>query len=180
MIFFIPGQLLSLLTFPGVIMHEISHRFMCDIFEVPVYRAFYFIPFSKQAGAVFHERVYNFGQHLVIAMAPLLFNTLFCMLFTLPLAASQYIMSNSFAEVGTSVSHYGTLYSILWWVGISMGANAFPSNHDIEQVRNVAPQSMSIGLLTSIVQFLNFLRVVWISFLYAYGVSLVLPALIFG
>ena len=102
------------------------------------------------------------------------------MLFTLPLAASQYIMGYSSSEIGLSVSHYGNLYHILWWIGISMGANALPSNHDMEAVLAAAPDSYGIGMLTSMIQIANFLRVIWISFFYAYGISLILPALIFG
>jgi hypothetical protein len=180
MIGFIPGYLLSLFTFPGVIMHEISHRLMCDVFKVPVYHVRYFIPFSQQAGVVYHERIHNIKHHLCVAAAPLVINTILCMIFTLPMGASQYIIGYSSSDIGISISNYEAFYYFLWWIGISMGANAFPSNHDMEAVLAAAPDSYGIGMFTSMIQIANFLRIIWISFFYAYGISLILPALIFG
>ena len=37
--FMIPGFLVALVTFPGIICHEIAHKFFCDIAGVPVYAA---------------------------------------------------------------------------------------------------------------------------------------------
>ena len=38
----IPGPIIALLTFPGVIVHEFAHKLFCDIFNVPVYYVNYF------------------------------------------------------------------------------------------------------------------------------------------
>ncbi len=179
MIFFIPGQLLSLITFPGVIMHEIAHRFICDIFKIRVLKINYFIPFSTVAGGVLHEPTYNLRQHLCIAMAPLFINTILCMIFTLPLASSQQIIGYPSNEFGMSISQYGTLYYILWWIGISMGANAFPSNQDMQGVLDMHPESAIARISAIIMRGLNFLRNIWFSFIYAMLISHILPAYIF-
>lgn len=38
----IPGFLISLLTFPGVMVHEFAHQLFCRIMRVPVYDVVYF------------------------------------------------------------------------------------------------------------------------------------------
>jgi hypothetical protein len=38
----IPGQLIALLTFPGVIVHELGHQLMCRFLRVAVLDVCYF------------------------------------------------------------------------------------------------------------------------------------------
>jgi hypothetical protein len=38
----IPGFIISLLTFPGVIVHEWAHKIACNLFDVAVFRVVYF------------------------------------------------------------------------------------------------------------------------------------------
>ena len=52
----IPGWLISLVTFPGVVVHEAAHRFFCDVTDTPVYEVSYFRPRGKPAGYVIHGR----------------------------------------------------------------------------------------------------------------------------
>lgn len=40
--FFIPGQLIAALTFPGVIVHEMAHQLFCRLFRVAVLDVCYF------------------------------------------------------------------------------------------------------------------------------------------
>ncbi len=169
---YIPGELIALATFPGVIMHEIAHKFMCDIFGVPVYHVAYFNIASQNAGHVIHGKIDSIIKNLLIGLAPLFFNTLLCIIFTLPYSASLHI-------AGDAIS-YSFIYQLLWWVGISMGANAFPSNQDVENVSEIASNNIIIYFIKGIVRLLNFLSRIWIDIAYAYGISLILPYLIFG
>lgn len=174
MIIFIPGVLISLVTFPGVIMHEISHRFMCDLFHVPVYEIGYFNIFSKTAGHVQHGHVEKLKHNLMISLAPLFFNSILCMLLTLPFNSMLII------PVWTK-SYFTPLYLILWWIGISMGANAFPSNQDVNNVIMAAEDNtyFSLRLLSYIIRLLNLLSTFWMSFIYALGISFILPIVLF-
>jgi hypothetical protein len=40
--FFIPGPLIALATFPGVIVHELAHQLFCRWFRIPVLNVCYF------------------------------------------------------------------------------------------------------------------------------------------
>jgi len=53
---FIPGKVVSLLTFPGVIVHELAHKIFCEMAGVQVYEVCYF-RFGNPAGYVKHEPV---------------------------------------------------------------------------------------------------------------------------
>jgi MFS-type transporter involved in bile tolerance (Atg22 family) len=41
--FFIPGPLIALATFPGVIVHELAHQLFCRWFRIPVLTVCYFL-----------------------------------------------------------------------------------------------------------------------------------------
>lgn len=172
--FYIPGEFIALVTFPGVIMHEISHRFMCDVFNVPVYEVNYFKLFSKNAGHVMHGRIENVRQNVLIALAPLFFNSIVCILFTFPLTSLFWcsVRPNS-ALI--------PLYAFLWWVGMSAGAQSFPSNQDVNSVLTAAEDSESFGLrfISYFIRLLNFLSAFWLSFGYALLLSFILPSIFF-
>lgn len=169
----IPGQLISLLTFPGVVMHEIAHRFMCDILKVPVYEVRYFNIGATRAGHVIHHKTNNTAHTILISFAPLLFNSILCMIFTFPFMAANRIISFEIAN---------PLSIILWWIGISIGANAFPSNQDTAAMFATESKGVTYGAIYIahyIMRFLNFLSIAWIDFAYAFLLSLTLPYLIF-
>ena len=90
MFIMIPGEVVAVFTFPGVVMHEVAHRLVCDLLNVPVYDVKYFIIHKDAAGYVYHART-SLGKNFLIAIAPLFVNTIFCMLFTFPLAAKNFI-----------------------------------------------------------------------------------------
>lgn len=39
---FIPGVIISIITFPGVIVHELAHQIFCYLMKIPVYEVKYF------------------------------------------------------------------------------------------------------------------------------------------
>lgn len=175
---FIPGQLVTLLTFPGVVMHEITHRFMCDVLGISVYDINYFSINNSRAGYVYHHKTDTVIQSLLIGFAPLLINSFFCMLFTLP-------YSSSLSVTGDGISYYGSM--LLWWVGMSMGINAFPSNQDVDNVlTTVEEQNIHIVihqlcfLICGLMKFFNCLRFVFLDVVYAFVISFILPYFIFG
>lgn len=183
----IPGWMIALLTFPGTIVHEIAHRFFCDIFGIPVYEVRYFIPFSHTSGYVKHARPENIWHNLVVSMAPLLINTILCAIVTFPAASYLYLQFFHGIFIYNVSIEIGFLYLFLFWIGISIGAEAFPSNQDMNIVLELAVEECEsssthfiIWLLSKFIVMLNFLSQIWISFIYAGLVSLILPRIVFG
>jgi len=174
MFIMIPGEVVAVFTFPGVVMHEVAHRLVCDLLNVPVYDVKYFIIHKDAAGYVYHART-SLGKNFLIAIAPLFVNTIFCMLFTFPLAAKNFI-------------HYVNIAPwemVSAWIGFSIGYNAFPSNQDLRGVYECAHEqksymSANIYAVYLIFKALNFLRRFYISIVYAFLISLILPCYFFG
>lgn len=50
----IPGFLISIVTFPGVIVHEMAHQIFCRLCGVAVFDVCYF-RFGNPSGYVVHE-----------------------------------------------------------------------------------------------------------------------------
>jgi hypothetical protein len=128
MIIFIPGAIIATITFPGVILHEMAHKFFCDLYSVPVYKVKYF-KMSKNTGHVIHGLEADSKKKAFIGLAPLLINSIVCFLFLIPKVLPA-VMGTSF------VSTYTFLDIFLIWVGISCGINAVPSSTDLAHIDN--------------------------------------------
>lgn len=183
MIVIIPGWIIALITFPGTIVHEISHRFFCDIFDIPVYEVRYFIPFAPTSGYVRHDGSTKTWQILMVSMAPLFVNTLLCALLTFPTASYLYLEYCLDIHIPMTPV-IAPLYGILQWIGTSIGAQAFPSNQDMKSVlmlakKNKGKSRLPIKALSQIVIVLNFFSKIWLSFIYAIAISFILPIIIF-
>lgn len=173
-------MLIAIVTFPGVIVHEIAHRLFCDLAEVPVYEVSYF-RFGNPSGYVVHGPVKGIKAAFLIAMGPFFVNSLLCVAFTLPVSLPYYILTS-----GVSV-----VQGILMWLGISIGMHAFPSNEDMTNLK----QSLKDGSIQGVTGFLislvagiavaffvvaNFLRRVWFDLIYAIAISIIVPAILLG
>lgn len=64
----------SLLTAPGVVMHELSHLFFCVMARVKVWKVRLF-RFGDPAGYVVHDEPRNFIQSFLITFGPLIINS---------------------------------------------------------------------------------------------------------
>lgn len=151
----IPGELISLISFPGVIFHEISHRLLCDFNHVDVYEIHYYKLLSDTAGHVIHAPTKNVCKMFFIATAPLIINSLICILFTLPTAA-VYSLDHENIIYTSNLS--AVLYSLLGWIGFSAGFHAIPSNIDVEDLVTMAEYKVSkffLYIFTTIIKFLN-------------------------
>lgn len=178
MFIYIPGELIALITFPGIILHEIAHRFFCDFFHVPVYSIRYFIPFSTTAGCVVHEPTNNIFKFFFIGCGPLIINSLVCMVLTFPFGLICALETN-FIVSKSIIVHLG--YIFITWIGLCAGLKAFPSNQDIA---GLAILTESFWAKVCIYPFIALIHIVnlnyisfWIRFIYAYLLSLILPRL---
>jgi hypothetical protein len=74
-----------------------------------------------------------------------------------------------------------------YWLGISIGMQAFPSTTDLSHIWKLAPAEAKKGNVLAIVSFpilaalypLNFLRVVWADLGYGIAVGVLAPLAIF-
>jgi hypothetical protein len=171
----IPGFVIALLTFPGVIVHEAAHLLFCRITGLAVFDVKFF-QLKNPSGYVIHEQTDDFYKTFLVSMGPFFVNTFLCILFC----------SAAFLPVWElKIDDY--LAYFLYWLGLSIGMHAFPSNHDLSHIWKLAPQYVKKGNLLAILSYpivivlypLNFLRVVWADLGYGIAVGVLGPLLIF-
>ena len=176
--FFIPGWLIALLTFPGVMVHELAHQFFCDLSHVPVYKVCYFQR-GNPSGYVIHASTADLRANLLISVGPLLVNTFLC----------AALASPGMISVMLRAQHTPFVHFFLIWLGVSIGMHAIPSNQDIrnfvealKQSRHAANRLMLGVAKVFSVFFLiaNLLRAVWLDFFYALLVAGLLPWIVTG
>jgi hypothetical protein len=167
------GYLISLITFPGIVIHEIAHRFFCDLTGTPVYEVRYFKAFGNPAGYVIHGEPDSLGASFAISMGPLLINTLLCIIFCFP-----YTINSNLGGTDQSA------FMVLYWVGISAGMHAFPSNQDAKSFSEHVKRNHSVWLYLSVLPLrvlifiANLLSIFWLDIVYAVLVANSLPSLI--
>src|ERR1700722_8186191 len=171
----IPGILISIFTFPGVIVHEFAHLFFCKLRKVAVFEVCYF-RFGNPVGYVIHENTTNFYTTFLISMGPFFVNTTLCLLICIP----AYIPINFF-----SVDH--PLSYFLMWLGVSIGMHAVPSNQDAKNLYAQAKEKIKEKNILALISFpivgliyvFNILRFIWADLAYGVAIGVGLPALIF-
>lgn len=179
--FLIPGSLMSILTFPGVIVHEIAHRFFCDLAKVPVYDVRYF-KFGNHAGHVIHGEVKGIRNAFLIAIGPLIVNSLLCIILAFPLTFPLIVFGST--EGGANnIPGIG----LLLYLSISIGMHAFPSNQDMKNFTNIVKEEKNKGILYLIaypfnllIKLANLLRFFWFDLVYAVILAVIIPVLYIG
>jgi len=174
--FFIPGEIIAILTFPGIIVHEMAHLLFCKFRKVAVLDVVYF-RIGNPAGYVIHEKTDNFTSTFLVSMGPFFINTLLCLLICLPA-----YMPMKFFNIDHPLSYF------LMWLGISIGMHAIPSSQDADNVYEQAKERIKDGNLLAIISFpivgvvylFNILRVIWSDAIYAFAIGVGIPSLIFG
>jgi hypothetical protein len=146
------GWLISLATFPGVIIHEWAHKKFCQLLRVPVFKVVYF-RFGNPAGYVLHAEPRTFGQTFWISAGPLVINSLLAIL--LSAIASKSVFGSGF-------------WFFLIWTAFSLGMHSFPSNED---VRNITESRSFWRYLAfpfvGLILLANKLRFFWFDAIYA-------------
>ena len=168
---FIPGFLIAILTFPGVIVHEAAHFLFCRLFRLAVFDVCYF-RMGNPSGYVVHEETGSFRTAFFVGMGPFFVNTLLCLLFCLP----------AFIPVG-ELDVIDPLAYFFYWLGISIGMHAFPSTHDLsniwklqgEAAKAFDPLAILSYPLVAVLYVANFLRIIWADLGYGLAVGFLLP-----
>lgn len=170
--FLIPGWLITILTFPGVIIHELSHLIFCYIFKIKVYQVKFFtlkhVNFDKlfsasPVGWVIHEKPKKFIQSFFISIGPFIINSFLAIIF--------------FA-IAIKISNLSTFgYYFVLWIATSIAVNSFPSKGDAnvlwtegkEELKNKNYLVILIYPLVILIYIADVLRIVWFDFIYAYA-----------
>lgn len=171
---FIPGFIINWLTFPGVIIHEYSHKKMCDWRGIYVQDMSYFS--LDGSGYVKHRRPRGLIDTLAVSGAPLVINTLLTIALTAGLSWFALMQQQNLSGAEARAQYRPLIYAglLLGWLGFSIGAHALPSSSDLKNIwREVKSRwntSVLAFLLIPVVfvfYLLTLLRFFWIDFIYA-------------
>jgi hypothetical protein len=171
----IPGFLIAIVTFPGVIVHEAAHMFFCKLRRVAVLDTCFF-RVGNPAGYIIHEEIGDFTSAFLICVGPLLINSLLCILICFP----AYMPVRVF-DIKDPLSYF------LLWLGVSIGMHAFPSTHDAtnllqhakKAVKNYNPLALLSFPLVLLIMAANVLSMFWADYLYGLALGIGVPELIF-
>jgi hypothetical protein len=171
--FFKRSSLINLLTFPGIIVHELSHQLFCRLFHIPVFKVVYFQT-RNPAGYVLHEILDNKNQSIIITIGPFIINTLLGFIISLPAALPTFQISTA-----KPVDY------VLVYLGFTLAMHAFPSNVDIKssfsktKEKNTAFLIKIIGYPITGLIFCNTLKgFFWLELVYGLILSIGLPHLL--
>lgn len=150
-------EIITAISFPGVIFHEFGHKLFCDLFGVRVIKVCYF-RFRNPPGYVLHEAPKNFIQSFLISVGPLISGTFFAVLF--------FLISQTYS-------------STLWekyffiWLGSSVALNSFPSKTDAKGLWRDTNRRIRNNILAIIgypfallIWISNALKVIWFDVFY--------------
>jgi len=149
----IPGILISIATFPGVIVHEAAHMWFCKLRRVAVLDVCFF-RFANPTGYVIHENTENFNTVFLVSVGPFIVN--FLSYFLLWLGVS--IGMHAFPSTGDAYT-------------LHQQAKKAVSSGNILAI-------ISFPLVV-LIYLANVGRVFWLDSLYGLAIGLGLPTLIF-
>lgn len=167
------GKLVTLFTFPGIIIHEVAHQFFCRFFRVAILEVCYFRLASPE-GYIMHEPPRKPYQCLLIGMGPFFINSLLGILIAFPAVIPVWTFKSESA---------GDFFLI--WLGLSIAMHAFPTTGDAKVIwKAVWSEGTSLALrliaipLVGIIYLGAIGSVVWLDFIYAAAILMYLPNLI--
>jgi hypothetical protein len=167
--FFIPGPIIAVATFPGIVMAVAARKFMCDLIGIAVYETVY----SK--GIIIHEVIIRPAKALLVALAPLIISTFLCAILLFPFSFSILLGSDP----------GGLTEIVLAWIGISIGVHALPAYATVKWYLDKLPEQSRRGLtyhflwvMAAIMAIVGVLKRIWFDFFYAIGVGLIGPLLV--
>jgi Putative zincin peptidase len=173
--FFVPGFVIGLLTFPGVIIHEAAHQLFCRLGNLAVFDVCYF-RVGNPSGYVIHEQTDNFLKTFLVSMGPFFVNSILCVLFC----------SAAFLPVW-ELKVEDPLAYFFYWLGLSIGMHSFPSTVDLKHIWKLAPKEAKAGNLLAIFSYplvallyvLNYARVIWADLGYGIAIGILGPLALF-
>lgn len=172
----IPGIVIAILTFPGVIVHEAAHMLFCKLRRVPIFDVKFFQFDMNVAGYVLHAEPDDFTSSFLISIGPFILNSLLCIVICFPAYLPIFLFND-----------YNFISLFLIWLGVSMGMNAFPSNQDAKIIWERSKKEVGKMNILAIISFplviliyiANILKFIWFDAIYGVFIGIVLPSIIF-
>jgi len=162
---FIPGFLISLATFPGVIVHELAHVAFCKFTDTRVLKVCLF-RLGNPAGYVIHEQPSTVWRHILIGVGPFFVNTFL-----------GFVLGIIAIPLHMDWDHPTPSQLLLLWLGVSIAMHSFPSTGDARSIWHAvsskgAPISAKlIGMPLVIIIFAGAIgSIFWLDALYGVGV----------
>jgi hypothetical protein len=172
--FFIPGFVISAVTFPGVIVHELAHLLFCRWTDTKVMAVCYF-RFGNPAGYVVHEPATSAWQAILISMGPFFLNSLLAIVIGVPVVPKLVNFPGSLTAVDL----------LLAWVAISVGMHAIPSRGDARSMWSQVFHASGLSLakivvvpLAGLIYLLALGSVIWLDLAYGVAVVVALPMIL--
>ncbi|KAA0893559.1 metalloprotease family protein [Oryzomonas rubra] len=168
--------IVSLLTFPGVMVHEFAHAWACRRLGIRVLKVCY-LRLGSPLGYVLHEQPAYAVQHIMVAVAPFFVSTVAAL--TVSLLTSLLVTSPAAAEFKDLAVIAGA------WLSFSMALHAFPSSGDGDALWQDVT-SHHVGFLGKLllVPAVGLIRLcqagaaIWLDALFAMGVVALPPLLL--
>lgn len=171
--FLIPGVVIALLTFPGVIVHEVAHQLFCRICRVAVFDVCY-LRLKNPVGYVTHEPPRAPVHHLYIGIGPFILNSILGILISFPAAIPVFKF-----ESATILDYF------LIWLGVSVAMHSFPSSGDADSISNGIRSASTprwlkvIGIpIVELIYLVAWGSSFWLDLFYGIGIATLLPSLI--
>jgi hypothetical protein len=168
----IPGVIISLVTFPGVIVHELAHQLFCRLYKVPVFKVVYF-QMDNPVGYVMHEQPREKWHGIMISVGPFIVNSIVGAIIALPAVIPVFELNDA-----------GPLDILLMYLGISIAMHAFPSTGDAQVIlqsireKDTKPLIKIIGYpIVGLIYLGTLGSFFWLDLLYGMAVAVGLPYL---
>jgi len=165
--------IVSLVTFPGVVLHEYAHAWACRRLGIRVLKVCY-LRLGNPLGYVLHEQPEYAVQHIMVAVAPFFVSTATAL--TVSLLVSLLAASPMDAEFRDLVTLVGA------WLSFSMALHAFPSSGDGDALwKDVTSPGVSFFAKLLLAPVVGLIRIcqagaaVWLHALFAVGVVALPP-----
>ena len=168
----IPGVLISLATFPGVIVHELAHQLFCRWYKVPVFKVVYF-QMDNPVGYVLHEQPREKWHSIMISVGPFIVNSIVGAIIALPAVIPVFELNDA-----------GPLDILLIYLGVAIAMHAFPSTGDAQAIlqsireKDTKPLIKIVGYpIVGLIYLGSLGSFFWLDLLYGMAVAVGLPYL---
>lgn len=169
------GIIVSIITFPGIAIHELAHQIFCRLLRIPVFKVVYF-RIGNPCGYVEHEASEDPLKVFLISTGPFLINTLLGILILTPVAVPIL----KFREY-TNLPNL-----VLAWLGFSILMHAFPSTGDAGNMVRQILKNKNVGIFPKILAapVIGLIyagaigSIFWLDLVYAAAVAMLIPNLL--
>lgn len=166
MLSILPYSPIALLSFPGVTLHELSKKIICDTLKVGISDVCYF-RVRDPIGYLIHSKPKTFTQIILIYFGPTAVNSIACV----SLMTMAFHLANNQTAMNTPAR---VAILPLIWLAISFGIHAFPSIYDVNHnLLNNKEVPNKTRMLVLAVKISTVLRLPLLGLLWAFALTLV-------